>query len=89
MSRIQASGIFSVSIPTAELISSYQLKIIDYEGHSATLLDPYAFDSLLTDEDKYLHAEGKNLHMYNFMGAHLRHCQGTKGCCLPCGLQRH
>lgn len=79
MNKIHDNGVFSVTIPSQSRINRYKYHTVDPHGTHFTALDPFAYDPLLSGQDLYLHGEGKNLKMYEFMGAHLRQVDGQQG----------
>ena len=79
MTRIHPGGIFAIEVDTLPSPTSYLFHVFNYGDHSYQTADPYAFPSLIDDDDKYLHGQGSNLRMYNFMGAHLREHEGHRG----------
>ncbi|MBO5424537.1 MAG: 1,4-alpha-glucan branching protein GlgB [Lachnospiraceae bacterium] len=50
-----------------------------HDGTTVTSADCYAFDSIITDYDVYLFAEGKNYDIYEKLGAHPMTIDGVKG----------
>ncbi|USD36444.1 1,4-alpha-glucan branching protein GlgB [Ferrimonas sp. SCSIO 43195] len=56
----------------------YRLQV-DYPQSQASIIDPHQFGSLLTEQQRYLFAEGKEEHAYRFLGANHRCVQGIDG----------
>ncbi|MFV1965015.1 MAG: 1,4-alpha-glucan branching protein GlgB [Pirellulaceae bacterium] len=81
MRRIHPSGLFEAICPPPETLQSapYQLRVIRNDGDTATMHDPYAFPSLLTDYDHYLLAEGTHTRAYDRWGAQIRTVHGVSG----------
>jgi 1,4-alpha-glucan branching enzyme len=59
--------------------STYRVRTLYQDGTEVTVADCYAFDSLITDMDTYLFAEGKNYEIYDKLGAHPMTIDGVKG----------
>lgn len=79
MQRIHQEGIFSILLPDQKEPVDYAIQVTDHAGNQSVMQDPYALDSLLSPNDIYLHGEGNNMQMYEFMGAHLQEVNGQKG----------
>ncbi len=71
LQRLPGSQVFEWRGPREEVPGHYRIRWEDDAGHSHTEYDPYTFEPGLSDYDLYLFAEGKHLHAYRFMGAHL------------------
>lgn len=67
LSRQHNAGFFSGKISGRDR-PDYQL-CIHYEGHSATIDDPYSFGTLLGDLDIHLIREGNHKELYRVLGA--------------------
>ncbi|MEC7597507.1 MAG: hypothetical protein VX936_03975, partial [Planctomycetota bacterium] len=74
MRRIHPSGLFEAICPIHEGSDSfqYQLRFDQSNGDSMTLHDPYAYPSMLTDEDFHRLGEGRHLKLYEKLGAQIR-----------------
>ena len=59
--------------------SKYRFQTEYHDGTTVTTADCYAFDSLISDYDVYLFAEGKNYDIYEKLGAHPMTIDGVKG----------
>ena len=59
--------------------NKYRFQTEYHDGTTVTSADCYAFDSLITDYDVYLFAEGKNYDIYEKLGAHPMTIDGVKG----------
>ncbi len=81
MRRIHPAGLFEAICPatSGERKDPYMLQTVDERGNRATMHDPYAFPSLLTDYDFYLLNEGKHWQSYHKLGAHVRKVNGAEG----------
>ena len=81
MRQIHPAGLFEAICPLPERQARprYQLRYTDRGGATTTLHDPYAFDSLLSDYDRYLYAEGTHEQIYNKLGAQLCSVEGVSG----------
>lgn len=77
MNCLHNEGFFEITLNGQNL--KYHYKAETHEGKKETFHDPYAFPPLFTDYDLYLFAEGRHLHIYEKMGAHLREANGVKG----------
>ena len=81
MRQLHPAGLFEAICPLPERQARprYQLRCIDGGGATTTLHDPYAFDSLLSDYDRHLFAEGNHEQLYNKLGAQLCRVEGVLG----------
>lgn len=77
MNCLHNEGFFEITLNGQNL--KYHYKAETHEGKKETFHDPYAFPPLFTEYDLYLFAEGRHLHIYEKMGAHLREANGVKG----------
>ena len=59
--------------------TKYRIVTTYKDGTTVTTADPYAFESLITDYDSYLMAEGKHFDIYEKFGAHPMTIDGVKG----------
>jgi len=58
---------------------TYTLNVINADGAIQSMRDPYAFDPVLTDFDKYLVGEGTHKELWRVLGAHVMTHQETQG----------
>jgi 1,4-alpha-glucan branching enzyme len=79
MSRKHWDGLFELLLPNHEPPVQYQIQIVTHGGQSHLYEDPYNFGSMLSTYDEYLLAEGKHLHIYEQLGAHIIQTAETKG----------
>ena len=59
--------------------TKYRIETTYQDGTTVVTADAYAFDSQITDFDKYLFAEGKHYDVYEKFGAHPMTIDGVKG----------
>lgn len=75
-----AEGFYGVYFPKKKYKGNkYKIETKYYDGTTVLTADCYAFDSLITDYDTYLFAEGKNYDIYDKLGAHPMTIDGVKG----------
>lgn len=75
-----AEGFYGVYFPNKKYKGNkYKIETKYYDGTTVLTADCYAFDSLVTDYDTYLFAEGKNYDIYDKLGAHPMTIDGVKG----------
>jgi len=81
MRRIHPAGLYEGVHPVSknEMQQPYQLRVKQAGGHTETMHDPYAFDSLLTELDFHLVGEGTHMRAYEKFGARLRSIDGVDG----------
>ncbi|MGJ8562775.1 MAG: 1,4-alpha-glucan branching protein GlgB [Alphaproteobacteria bacterium] len=75
---LHEGGIFEARISAAKLKTGYQL-IADYDGTEHRYEDPYRFAPDLGELDLHLLSEGRHVHAFNAMGAHVKVQEGTEG----------
>ena len=74
-----SDGLFEATCDFDAGSIGYRFLIEDRFGSKTECLDPYAFDSVLTDYDLHLFGEGKLYKAYDKLGAQLCEHQGVKG----------
>ncbi|MDE5873743.1 MAG: 1,4-alpha-glucan branching enzyme, partial [Lachnospiraceae bacterium] len=75
-----AEGFYGVYFPKKKYKGNkYKIETKYHDGTTVLTADCYAFDSLITDYDTYLFAEGKNYDIYDKLGAHPMTIDGVKG----------
>ncbi len=79
LTRVGNSDIFEWHGAFNALPKYYKLQRIDDKGVKHEFYDPYVFPPLITDYDLHLFNEGRHLHAYNFLGAHLTEIEGISG----------
>lgn len=77
-------GLFAGFIPRRVNPFPYLLRVT-YPQSVEEIVDPYQFQSLLTEQDVYLFAEGKLRHAYQFLGANPELLMVSMVCCFVCG----
>ncbi len=79
MEKIHADGFYEAQFPDRSKAFPYRLQVENFKGHSWDMVDPYAFEPVLTDFDLHLLGEGTHLRNYDRLGAHVRDHQGFRG----------
>ncbi|MDD6328353.1 MAG: 1,4-alpha-glucan branching enzyme, partial [Lachnospiraceae bacterium] len=75
-----AEGFFGIYFPKKRFKGNkYRIQTKYQDGTTVTTADCYAFDSMISDFDAYLFAEGKNYDIYEKFGAHPMTVDGVKG----------
>lgn len=77
--RLGETDLFEWRGSINSLTRYYRLSWIDADGCEFTGYDPYAFSPQLTTYDLHLFNEGRHLHAYRMLGAHLRLVDGIVG----------
>ncbi|MDD6402343.1 MAG: 1,4-alpha-glucan branching protein GlgB [Lachnospiraceae bacterium] len=73
-------GFYGVYFPKKKYKGTkYRIETTYEDGTTVSVADCYAFDTLLSDFDTYLFAEGKNYDIYEKLGAHPMTIDGVKG----------
>ena len=79
MQRVDSTDLFVWQGKTSTLPPHYMLRRTDESGRTIDTYDPYSFNPQLADFDLHLFREGRHLHAYDFLGAHLRSADGIQG----------
>ena len=79
MTQIHDDGLFEVVVEQPVATLKYRLKIIWEDDNYSVIEDSYRFEPLLTDQDVYLHGEGRWFYAYEKLGAHMRTVDGVRG----------
>ena len=77
--RIPGTDLFEWQGKSDEVPRYYLLERVDDSGNSHQFYDPYAFPPVLSDFDLHLFKEGRHLHVYNVLGAHVVEVDGISG----------
>ena len=72
-------GLFEGIIEDKKEKFLYKLVYENESGHSWSSIDPYQFDSTLTEEDLYLFGIGKDYEIYHKLGANFINVNGVEG----------
>jgi len=79
LSRVEGTDLFQWTGDATTLPARYQLECHDQDGNTRTIHDPYAFGPSISDFDLHLFGEGRHLHVYNVLGAHVMTMDGVRG----------
>jgi 1,4-alpha-glucan branching enzyme len=86
MTQVHALGFYEARVPQHALGRplgsqpfAYRLIVVDPDGQTHDLEDPYRFPVLFTDFDLFLFGEGNFLYSYQKFGAHFRDVEGVRG----------
>ncbi|MFZ1829242.1 MAG: 1,4-alpha-glucan branching protein GlgB [Candidatus Competibacteraceae bacterium] len=79
MQQLADTGLFEWRGAACVLPLHYRLKWVDADGCEHTGYDPYSFAPQLSLYDLHLFNEGRHLHAYRVLGAHLRQVDGVVG----------
>ncbi len=81
--RIHPDGFFEAVVPFSDAIlgsaGSYRLRIVEEDGATREIQDPYDFPPLLSDFDLHLLGEGTHYQNYEKLGAHCSEVAGVRG----------
>jgi len=76
--RLHEGGLFEARLPASKIKSGYKL-VADYDGTEHRYDDPYRFAIDLGDLDLHLLSEGRHVHAFNALGAHVKQHEGVSG----------
>ena len=79
LARIEGTDLFEWRGATGSVPDHYQLAWIDEDGLECSAYDPFCFAPQPGDLDLHLFGEGRHLHAYRFLGAHLCEIDGIEG----------
>ena len=85
MERLHEAGLYIISIPYADLSDPslnpfcYQYELGDYDGNVVLINDPYRFEPVLGEQDRFLFNAGRNYRIYNHLGAHVAEYSNVRG----------
>ena len=79
LKRVENTDLFEWHGARGQVPNRYQLGWTDRDGIDWTGYDPYCFPPQLGDLDLHLFGEGRHLHAYRFLGAHLCTVDDVKG----------
>ena len=78
LNKIHDAGLFEIDVPAAKLKTGYRFEAI-YGDHTHSFEDPYRFAPTLGELDLYLLSEGRHVHAYRMLGAHVSVQDGVQG----------
>ena len=78
MSSIHDAGLFEIEIAPSKIKAGYRY-VAHYEGGTHSFEDPYRFTPSIGDLDLYLLSEGRHVHAYRMLGAHVTEQDGISG----------
>ncbi len=76
--RLHESGVFEARVNASKLKTGYHL-VATYDGVEHRYEDPYRFAPDLGELDLYLLSEGKHVHAFQALGAHVKKQEGVNG----------
>ena len=79
LTRIEGTDMFEWRGASGSVPDYYQLAWVDQDGLEHSAYDPYCFAPQPGDLDLHLFGEGRHLHAYRFLGAHLCEIDGIEG----------
>ena len=80
MERMTNEGLYAIYFEKKEYDGNKYNVVTTYEdGTVVNSADPYSFESLITDFDTYLFAEGRHYNIYEKLGAHPMTIDGVSG----------
>lgn len=78
MTRIHEAGLFEISLSASKIKTGYRY-VAHYAGGTHSFEDPYRFAPAIGDLDLYLLSEGRHVHAYRMLGAHVTEQDGVSG----------
>ena len=78
LKRLHEAGVFEGRIAAKDIKNGYHL-IATYDGEAHRFEDPYRFAPELGELDLYLLSEGRHVHAFNMLGAHMTTQDGVDG----------
>jgi len=80
MNKVHDDGVFEVAIPQRKLIFAYELQCVLLDGSKKSIIDPYSFLPVMTEDSRYLFNEGTHQRVYDDLGSHAKTVAGVEGC---------
>ena len=79
MELLHTDGFFEAVFSGQRHLFAYRLRVVDGQGQTLEVEDPYRFPPALSDYDLYLMGEGTHLSNYEKLGAHTTKLEGVPG----------
>ncbi|GHB89799.1 1,4-alpha-glucan branching enzyme GlgB [Cerasicoccus arenae] len=79
LKKLCREGMFEGVIPGRTEIFNYRIRTENANGEVFQFWDPYCFLPSLTEDDTYLFNQGNHHHVYEKLGAHVKHYEGVMG----------
>lgn len=76
--RVNDAGLFEGYIALSKVKKGYRL-VARYGDHEDDYYDPYSFEPSIGELDLYLLSEGKHIHAFRILGAHVMEQDGVTG----------
>ncbi len=80
MNKIHEDGIFEAALSQRKLIFAYEFQCVLLDGTKKTIIDPYGFLPVMTEDSRYLFNEGTHQRVYDDLGSHAKTIDGVDGC---------
>ena len=79
MELLHTDGFFETVFLGRRHLFAYRLRVVDGQGQTLEVEDPYRFPPALSEYDLYLMGEGTHLRNYEKLGAHAMKLEGVAG----------
>lgn len=79
MEKIHEAGFFEIVFLNKKEKFKYKLEITAYNNNQWITYDPYSFNPIISDFDKYLFNQGTHYSIYEKLGSHPMTIEGVKG----------
>jgi 1,4-alpha-glucan branching enzyme len=79
LQQVPGTDLFEWQGPAGQLPTYYQLECHLRGGGVVNQYDPYVFPATIFDFDLHLFGEGRHLHIYTVLGAHVMDIEGIRG----------
>ncbi|MDB4458989.1 1,4-alpha-glucan branching protein GlgB [bacterium] len=79
LERIEDTPLFEATSTESLEVFPYELEVTYDNGDTVHQRDPYSFLPTLSEEDLYLYGEGRELRIFDKLGAHLKTMDGVAG----------
>lgn len=76
--RLHEAGLFEARLLASKIKSGYKM-LANYDGNEHRFEDPYRFAPDLGDLDLHLLSEGRHVHAFKALGAHVKKQEGVAG----------
>jgi 1,4-alpha-glucan branching enzyme len=79
MTKVNEDGVFVSVIDGRKEFFGYKLEVTGKDNKKQTIVDPYRFLPVMSEDARYLFNQGNNNRIYDDLGSHLRTVDGVSG----------
>lgn len=79
MAKVHQDGVFEILFASKKKVFPYALRMTLHDNTESTIVDPYSFLPIMTEDSRYLFNEGTHQRVFDDLGSHIRTIDNVKG----------